>query len=134
MMARRIAGWRGNQPLSPSSPQYQPSNAEGGRYCDEESGIPSGSACTWVATSAYRNAGRERAPRNGTIGKVSLVSCVAGSFRLQLARVKPAQDTAKVVRNGPVIRYAADPRELDQDQDTTAAARTAPTTSSRPST
>ena len=96
----------------------QPSNAEGGRFCDEESGIPSGSACTWVATSAYRNAGRERAPRNGTIGKVSLVSCVAGSFRLQLARVKPAQGTAKVVRNGPVIRYAADPRELDADQDT----------------
>jgi hypothetical protein len=96
----------------------QPSNAEGGRFCDEESGIPAGSACTWVATSAYRNAGHERAPKNGTIGKVSLVSCVAGSFRLQLGRVKPAQGTAKIVRNGPVIRYAADPRELDEDQDT----------------
>lgn len=96
----------------------QPSNAEGGRFCDEESGIPSGSACSWVATSAYRNAGHERAPKNGTIGKVSLVSCVAGSFRLQLARVRPAQDRAKIVRNGPVIRYAADPREVDGDQDT----------------
>jgi hypothetical protein len=96
----------------------QPSNAEGGRFCDEESGIPTGSACTWVATSAYRNAGHERAPKNGTVGKISLVSCVAGSFRLQLGRAKPAQGTAKVVRNGPVIRYAADPRELDEDQDT----------------
>lgn len=96
----------------------QPSNAEGGRLCDEESSIPSGSACSWVATSAYRNAGHQRAPKTGTIGQVSLVSCVAGSFRLQLARVRPAQDSAKVVRNGPVIRYAADPRELDDDQDT----------------
>jgi hypothetical protein len=96
----------------------QPSNAEGGRRCDDESGISPGSACTWVATAAYRNAGHERAPKNGTIGKVSLISCVAGSFRLQLGRAKPAQGTAKVVRNGPVIRYAADPRELDEDQDT----------------
>jgi hypothetical protein len=96
----------------------QPSNAEGGRLCEEESGIPPGSSCTWVATAAYRNAGHQKAPKSGTIGKVSLVSCVAGSFRLQLARVKPAQDSAKVVRNGPVIRYAGDPRELDDDQDT----------------
>jgi hypothetical protein len=96
----------------------QPANAEGGRRCDDESSIPSDSACSWVATSAYRNAGRHRAPKDGTIGKVSLVSCVAGSFRLQFARVKPAQGTAKVVRNGPVIRYAADPREIDNDMDT----------------
>jgi len=96
----------------------QPSNAEGGRRCDENGGIPSGSACTWVATQAYRNAGHQKAPRNGTIGTVKLVSCVQGSFRLQFARVRPAQETAKIVRKGPVIRYAADPREIDGDSDT----------------
>ena len=96
----------------------QPSNAEGGQRCDDNGGIPTGSACTWVATQAYRNAGHHRAPRNGTIGKVKLVSCIQGSFRLQLANYKPATDKAKVVRNGPVIRYAADPRETDADLDT----------------
>lgn len=96
----------------------QPANAEGGQRCDDHGGIPTGSACTWVATQAYRNAGQHKAPRDGTIGKVKLVSCVQGSFRLQFARVRPAQDTAKVVRNGPVIRYAADPRQIDGDEDT----------------
>jgi hypothetical protein len=96
----------------------QPANAEGGRRCDDESGIPADATCTWIARSAYRNAGGQKAPKNGTIGRVSLVSCVAGSFRLQFARVKPAQGTARIVRNGPVIRYVGDPRELDEDQDT----------------
>lgn len=96
----------------------QPANAEGGQRCDDHGGIPTGSACTWVATRAYRNAGRQKAPRDGIIGKVKLVSCVQGSFRLQLARAKPAQDSARVVRDGPVIKYAADPRQIDGDDDT----------------
>jgi hypothetical protein len=96
----------------------QPANAEGGQRCDDNGGIPFGSGCTWVATEAYQNAGRHKAPRNGTIGKVKLVSCVQGSFRLQLANYKPASGQAKVVRNGPVIKYAADPREVDADLDT----------------
>jgi hypothetical protein len=71
-----------------------------------------------VSVEAYHNAGREKAPKTGTIGKVRLVSCVRGSFRLQFARVKPALDQARVVRNGPVIRYQADPRQVDGDEDT----------------
>ena len=96
----------------------QPSNAEGGQRCDDNGGIPFGAACTWVATKAYRNAGHQTAPRNGTIGKVKLVSCIQGSFRLQFAQVQPGQQKAKVVRNGPVIKYAADPRETDGDDNT----------------
>jgi hypothetical protein len=96
----------------------QPANAEDGRRCDENGGIRTGSNCTWVATQAYQNAGRHKAPKNGTIGKVKLVSCVQGSFRLQLANFKPASGKARIVRNGPVIKYAADPRQVDGDFDT----------------
>jgi hypothetical protein len=99
----------------------QPSNAESGRSCDEEGEdgeIPPGGVCSWVSVEAYHNAGREKAPKAGTIGKLRLVSCVAGSFRLQFARVKPALDQARVVRNGPVINYQADPRQVDGDDDT----------------
>jgi hypothetical protein len=96
----------------------QPSNAESGRSCDENAGIPSGGNCTWVSVEAYQNAGHEKAPKTGTIGRVRLVSCVAGSFRLQFARVLPALGQARVVRNGPLIRYLADPRQVDDNEDT----------------
>ena len=99
----------------------QPSNAEGGQRCADNSGIPTGATCSWVATEAYRRPDPQqnaRAPKDGTIGTVKLVSCIQGSFKLQFARVKPAQDKAKVVRNGPTIAYAADPRHTDGDQDT----------------
>jgi hypothetical protein len=91
------------------SSDSQPSNAEGGVDCDENSGIPSGATCTWLSSEAYRNVGREKAPKDGRIARVRLVSCVAGSFVLQLARYRPATGQAKVTRNGPVIRYHADP-------------------------
>jgi hypothetical protein len=94
----------------------QPANAESGRSCANE-GLPA-SACSWVSVEAYHNGGHERAPKLGTIGKVKLVSCVAGSFRLQLARVKPGTKQARVVRNGPIIRYSADPRHVDADDET----------------
>lgn len=96
----------------------QPANAEGGRSCADD-GLAAGIACSWLSMEAYRNAGRERAPKLGTIGRVKLVSCVAGSFRLQLARVKPGARQARVVRSGPIIRYTADPRQADADDETT---------------
>jgi hypothetical protein len=95
-----------------------PSNAEGGQRCDDNNGIPKGAACSWVSLQAYQNAGHEKAPKSGTIGKVRLVSCIAGSFRLQFATLKPAQKQAKVVRDGPVISYKADPRQVDADPNT----------------
>ena len=85
----------------------QPTGAES---CDQNSGIPTHSVCTWVALSAFENGDHQRAPRDGTIGKVRLISCAGGVFTLQIARAKPALHKAKVVRNGPVIHYIADPR------------------------
>lgn len=98
--------------------ESQPSNAEGGQTCDENAGIPQGATCSWVSVQAYHNGGHEKAPKTGTIGQVRLVSCVGGSFRLQFAQVKPNQRMARVVRNGPLITYKADPRQIDGDDNT----------------
>jgi hypothetical protein len=95
-----------------------PSNAESGKRCDASNSIPHGAACTWVSVQAYHHGGHERAPKTGTIGSVRLVSCVAGSFRLEFAAVKPGLSQAKVVRQGPLIRYRADPRQTDSDPNT----------------
>jgi len=81
--------------------------------CDRNAGIPDNATCTWVATTAFENGDHFKAPKDGTIKQLKLISCVAGTFTLQIARVRFAQHQAKVVRNGPVINYAADPRGLN---------------------
>jgi hypothetical protein len=98
--------------------QSQPANAESGKPCTQDLEIPAGSPCTWVSVQAYHNGGHEQAPKAGTINQVRVVSCVAGSFRLQLAVGAQTTRRAKIVRNGPVIRYNADPRQIDGDDDT----------------
>lgn len=101
--------------LTPSS---QPSNAEGGQTCEQNGDFPPGAVCTWVAVEAYHNGGHERAPKTGTIGTVSLISCVAGSFRLEFATANRTTRQGKLLREGPVIRYRADPRQVDPDENT----------------
>src|SRR6478736_6537514 len=59
------------------------------------------SKCTWVAVEAFENGGHEKAPRDGTIRKVRLISCVSGSFTVQVARANPSLDKARIVRSGP---------------------------------
>src|SRR5580700_7433342 len=86
--------------------QSQPSNAQNGQSCDENGGISHGATCTWVAISAFENGGHFTAPKTGTVKHVKLVSCVAGKFRLQLAKADPSARKAKVVVNGPEITYA----------------------------
>jgi hypothetical protein len=86
--------------------------------CDQNGDIPNGAICTWVATTAFENGDHFKAPKDGTIRQLKLISCVAGTFRLQLARVKFALHQAKVVRNGPIINYAADPRQTDGNPQT----------------
>jgi len=86
--------------------QSQPSNAQNGQSCDENAGIPHGSTCTWVAITAFENGSHFTAPRTGTVKHVKLVSCVAGKFRLQLAKADPSARKAEVVVNGPEITYA----------------------------
>jgi hypothetical protein len=85
--------------------QSQPSNAENGQSCDESAGIAPGSTCTWVAITAFQNGSNFTAPKTGTIKHVKLVSCVAGRFRLQLARANPSARKARIVANGPEIIY-----------------------------
>ena len=85
--------------------QSQPSNDQNGQSCDENAGIPHGSACTWVAITAFENGSHFTAPRTGTVRHVKLVSCVKGKFRLQLAKADPSARKAKIVANGPEITY-----------------------------
>ena len=98
--------------------ESQPSNAENGRKCDQNGNIPTGSTCTWVGTEAYHNGSNFKAPKDGTIGKLKLVACRGGSFTLQIAHKKAGVNKYKVVRNGPTITYASDPRQVDGNPDT----------------
>ena len=68
-----------------------------------------GDMCSWVMTIAQQNAGKEPAPKNGTIAKLKLRSCSPGSFVLQLARVNNETRRAKAVRTGPAINYKGNP-------------------------
>ncbi|MFN8622808.1 MAG: hypothetical protein U0869_18890 [Chloroflexota bacterium] len=89
--------------------------------CADQPG--SGSQCTWVAVQAFENGGHQAAPKPGTIHKLKLVTCVAGSFTLQIA--KPASGGKyKVVRNGPSISYPADPSGANCGDATTFKIRT----------
>jgi hypothetical protein len=85
--------------------QSEPSNAEDGQSCAENTGKPRGTTCTWVAISAFENGSHFTAPRTGTVKHVKLVSCKAGKFRLQLAKARPGAGKAKIVVNGPEISY-----------------------------
>lgn len=83
--------------------QSQPSNAFDGQPCE-----PKAVACTRVMTEAYRRPDPEtdqRAPKNGTIGRIEIVGGLPGKFRLQIVKAKPGSQKAKLVRNGPVIHY-----------------------------
>ncbi len=80
----------------------------GKERCDRYSGVRHNATCTWVAVQAFENGGHQQAPMNGTIGKVRLISCQGGSFVVQVARAKPGQHKAKVVRNGPKLTYVKD--------------------------
>jgi hypothetical protein len=84
-------------------PTVQPSNSLPAHPCSQEA---PGSGCTFVSNEAYgRPDGGELAPRSGTIKKIRLIAGGPGSFRLQIAKVKPNQ-RAKVVAVGPMISYA----------------------------
>lgn len=98
--------------------QTQPSNAGSGHFClDNKPAV----TCSWVLEDAYQRefpAGTNGhlAPKAGTIAKIRLIACAAGTFVLQ---VGPAtgrtQKTAKVRRSGPVINYKGDPQHCNGD-------------------
>ncbi|HEX6206697.1 MAG TPA: hypothetical protein VFZ29_12910 [Solirubrobacterales bacterium] len=88
------------------NPTVQPSNSLPGLKCSQEAPGP----CTMVQNEAYgRPDGGELAPKTGTIKKIRLIAGGAGSFKLQIAKVKRSTlfgaNEAKVVANGPRISY-----------------------------
>jgi hypothetical protein len=85
----------------------QPTPAE---RCDQHGSIPNNKACTWVMKVAYQNVPGTRAPKNGTINRVRLISCVAGSFTVQVARRQAGSQKFKVVKSPKSISYAKDSR------------------------
>ncbi len=76
--------------------------------CSDTVGTSEPSTCTWVAVEAFENGDHEKAPKNGYIGKVRIVSCIGGSFTVQVARAHPSDDEAKIVRSGPTLSYDKD--------------------------
>jgi hypothetical protein len=65
--------------------------------------------CSWVLTIGQQFVGHERAPKNGTIARLLLRSCSAGSFVFQLAVANPATHQARAIRSGPAINYHGNP-------------------------
>lgn len=93
----------------------QPSNAGTGHFCNDPEPAPH-PICTWVMQEAYgRPDGGHKAPKAGTIGKVRVISCTPGNFKIQLARSKPVNDTARVIRNGPTVSFSGDPDGCDDE-------------------
>ena len=93
----------------------QPSNAGEAHPCPVGDYLSEpAKPCTWVMGEAYGNPGGEGSPKKGKLRKLKLVAGEKGSFRLQIARVKP-NGKAKVVRNGPRIRYQGQPTDGDPE-------------------
>ena len=98
------------------SPDTQPQPA---LWCDEPNDTPPHDDCTWILNEAFgRPTSGHKAPKAGTIGRVRLMSCSPGSFRVQVARRVPTTSPAKyrVRKNGKLISYQGD---LDQCDDET---------------
>ena len=77
------------------TPDTQPSNSSAeGAPCE----LGNDSLCTRVSMEAYgRPDGGERAPKSGTIKKISVISQGPDTFRFELAEAKPSSEQAKVV-------------------------------------
>lgn len=89
------------------NPTVQPSNGSPGLAC------PMPGACTMVQNEAYgRPDGGHLAPKTGTIKKIRVIAADAGSFRPQIATVRPSATNtpgatkAKVTYTGPKLSYA----------------------------
>jgi len=90
------------------------------QWCDEPNDSPPHDDCTWILDEAQgRGDGGVKAPKNGTIGRVRLMSCTPGSFRVQVARKVPGKNKYKVRKNGPMIRYEGDRQGCGDDDDFT---------------
>jgi len=92
------------------NPTVQPSNSLPGMTCGGTTMLSG--ACTMVQNEAYgRPDGGELAPKTGTIKKIRVIAGGPGSFRPQIATVKPTSSTllgdtkAKVTYTGAKLSY-----------------------------
>lgn len=86
-------------------PDLQPSNAGEPHPCSDSTGTPG--ACTWVENEAYTNGDpttQTRAPKTGTIKRISWIAGAPGSFRFQVVKVK-ADGSAKATFESQPIAY-----------------------------
>jgi hypothetical protein len=93
----------------------QPSNAGTGDYCNINTKHQN---CTFILMQAYQCEfgsclNGHLAPMDGTINKVSLIACAAGTFVLQIAKANASTEKASVITSGPVINYLGDPQQCD---------------------
>jgi hypothetical protein len=87
-------------------------------WCDEPNDTAPHDDCTWILNEAHqRGDAAIKAPKAGTIGRVRLMSCTPGSFRVQVARKVPNRNKYKVRKNGPLIRYDGDRQGCGDDDD-----------------
>jgi hypothetical protein len=94
-------------------PDVQPSNAGTAHPCDYNAPQHK---CTWVLNDAYGNPGGEKAPKSGELTSIKLIAGEAGSFKLQLVKVR-GDDSAKVLEQGPRIKYEGQDPNMDPDAD-----------------
>jgi hypothetical protein len=94
------------------TPEVQPSNASSAHPCTPLEGP----ACTRVEMVGYYRPEQPNAPKSGTIKRIRLIAGEAGSFRLQIAKVRRGTQQARIVRNGPSISYQG--QQLSEDADT----------------
>jgi hypothetical protein len=82
----------------------QPSNAPSN--CDHQlTGQDGTDKCTWIEAAAYSSSAN-KAPKNGQINALKLISCTSGKFTLFIAHYNPATTAASVVTQGPTISYS----------------------------
>ena len=86
-------------------------------WCDEPNEDPPHADCTWILNEAHQRNGGEKAPKAGTIGRVRLMSCEGGSFKVQVARKVPGTSRYRVVKSGPTINYQGDPQGCGDNDD-----------------
>jgi hypothetical protein len=89
-------------------------------WCDDPNDTPPHADCTWILNEAHQRGDNAiKAPKAGTIGRVRLMSCEEGSFRVQVARRVPGTNRYKVRKNGPMIHYDGDRQGCGDDDDGT---------------
>jgi hypothetical protein len=94
----------------------QPQNFN--RYCDDD-GAPH-PTCSWMFRHVFDRTNGQKAPKNGYVDKVRVISCVPGSFYLQFGRIRqtpnhPGEYQAKVRKTSSKVNFSGDPDGCDND-------------------